>query len=73
MLTDLLLSRNQTILNVNEMKKAYLQELKLEKSGSKITVQQYYSSPEVPANWISQEPQAPQVPQAPSWMFKPVE
>ena len=66
-LTDLLLSKNQTILNVKEMKKAYLQQLKLEKSGSSITTQQYYSSPEVPANWISQKTQEP------SWMFKPVE
>jgi hypothetical protein len=46
----LLLSKNQTILNVKEMKKAYLQQLKLEKSGSSITTQQYYSAPEVPAN-----------------------
>jgi hypothetical protein len=44
-----------------------LQQLKLEKSGSSITTQQYYSAPEVPANWISQKTQAP------SWMFKPVE
>lgn len=42
-LTDILTSQHKTILNSNEIKKAYLQNLKIEKSNSIITTQKYYS------------------------------
>ena len=66
-LTDLLLSKNKTILNTKEIKKAYLEQLRIEKTGNSITKQQYYESPETLNN------EAPQQIQLPSWMFKPIE
>jgi hypothetical protein len=35
--------QHKTILNTNEVKKAYLQNLRIEKSSNSITKQQYYS------------------------------
>ena len=67
MLTDLLLSKNKTILNAKEIKKAYLQQLKLEKSHNSITKQQYYSDTENTNNEIHPKTQTR------SWMFKPIE
>ena len=42
-LTKMLELQHKTILNTNEVKKAYLQNLRIEKSNNSITKQQYYS------------------------------
>ncbi len=58
-LSEILQSQNKTILNTKEIKKAYLQNLRIEKSGNSITTQQYFS------------PQpTPEIKNTPSWMFK---
>jgi hypothetical protein len=41
-------SQNKTILNTKEIKKAYLQNLRIEKSGNSITKEQYFSQPSAP-------------------------
>lgn len=66
-LTDSLLSRNKKILNSKEIKKAYLQQLKIEKSKNSITKEQYYSTEDTTENKDSQPTQTR------SWMFKPIE
>ena len=58
-LSDILQSQNKTILNTKEIKKAYLQNLRIEKSENSITTQQYFA------------PQpTPEIKNTPSWMFK---
>jgi UDP-N-acetylmuramoyl-L-alanyl-D-glutamate--2,6-diaminopimelate ligase len=42
-LSEILKSQQKTILNTDEIKKAYLQNLRIEKSSNSITTQQYYS------------------------------
>ena len=66
-LVKLLQLQHRTILNTNEIKKAYLQNLRIEKSASSITKQQYYSEPSQTTN--TQETQA----QTRSWMFKRID
>ena len=65
-LTKLLMSQNITILNTKEIKESYLKQLKIEKSNSSITKEQYYSTQSVDdnnsQNW-----------QTRSWMFKPID
>lgn len=65
-LTKLLMSQNKTILNTKEIKESYLKQLKIEKSNSSITKEQYYSTQSVDdnnsQNW-----------QTRSWMFKPID
>ena len=58
-LSDLLQSQNKVILNTKEIKKAYLQNLRIEKSENSITTQQYFS-----------QPSAPDIANTPSGMFK---
>ena len=67
-LTEILLSQNKTILNVKEIKKAYLEELKVEKSKNTITKEQYYSTTpdSTDSNTSSQISKR-------TWMFKPIE
>ena len=65
-LTELLLSQNKTILNTKEIKKAYLQQLKIEKSKNSITKEQYYSETEESNNEIPQTNKR-------TWMFRPIE
>ena len=58
-LSAILQSQNKTILNTKEIKKAYLQNLRIEKSENSITTQQYFA------------PQpTPEIKDTPSWMFK---
>ena len=65
-LTRILESQHKTILNSKEIKKAYLQALKLEKSSNSITEQQYYSkSPESPITNQNN--------QVRTWMFKNID
>jgi hypothetical protein len=45
-LIGLLNSQNKTLLNVDEIKRKYLQDLRIEKSANSITTKQYYSSVE---------------------------
>jgi hypothetical protein len=66
-LAKLLQLQHRTILNTNEIKKAYLQNLRIEKSANSITKQQYYSEPSQTTN--TQETQA----QTRSWMFKRID
>ena len=47
-LTRILEYQHKTILNVNEIKKMYLQNLKIEKSSNSITTKQYYSQVKTP-------------------------
>ena len=65
-LTKLLMSQNKIILNTKEIKESYLKQLKIEKSNSSITKEQYYSTQSVDdnnsQNW-----------QTRSWMFKPID
>ena len=65
-LTKLLMFQNKTILNTKEIKESYLKQLKIEKSNSSITKEQYYSTQSVDdnnsQNW-----------QTRSWMFKPID
>ena len=61
-LIDILQSQNKTILNTKEIKKAYLQNLRIEKSGNSITKEQYFS-----------QPTTPEIKNTPSWMFKKLE
>lgn len=63
-LINLLLSQNKTILNTKEIKKAYLQQLKIEKSNSSITKQQYYTDTEEAENSHTQKR---------TWMFRPID
>ena len=65
-LTRILESQHKTILNSKEIKKTYLQALKLEKSSNSITEQQYYSkSPESPITNQNN--------QVRTWMFKNID
>jgi hypothetical protein len=59
-LTDILQSQHKTILNTKEIRNAYLQNLRIEKSGNSISTQQYFS----------QTTATPQITNTPSWMFK---
>ena len=84
-LTSILESQHKTILNVNEIKKAYLQNLRIEKSANSITTKQYYSQPKVSAeksNQISQSSTSQVTPiqkntssqtQSQTWMFKRID
>lgn len=65
-LNDLLLSQNKKILNTKEIKESYLKQLKIEKSNSSITKEQYYSVQNT-------EDKTPQQWQTRSWMFKPID
>ena len=58
-LSAILQSQNKTILNTKEIKKAYLQNLRIEKSENSITTEQYFSAAP-----------APEIKNTPSWMFK---
>jgi len=70
-LTELLTSQNKLILNSNEIKKAYLQNLKAEKNESHITPQQYYSNSV--NNSVNMNANASaNAENKPSGMFKPV-
>lgn len=62
-LTKILTSQHRTILNMNEIKSAYLQNLRIEKSANTITAQQYYTP-----NIKTQNSQT----QTRTWMFKSV-
>jgi len=67
LLTKLLQLQHKTIFNTNEIKKAYLQNLKIEKSTNSITKQQYYSE-------VSPQTKLQEAPiQTRSWMFKQVD
>ena len=66
-LTDLLLSQNKTILNSKEIKKAYLQQLKIEKNNNILTKEQYYSTDQDSPTEISSTTQKR------TWMFKPID
>lgn len=66
-LNEILLSQHKTILNANEIKKSYLQKLRIEKSKNTITMQQYYSE----ANQT--QTNNTNASQTPSWMFKPID
>jgi hypothetical protein len=70
-LTELLTSQNKLILNSNEIKKAYLQNLKAEKNESRITPQQYYSN-SVNTNVNTSANTSTNAENKPSGMFKPV-
>ena len=63
-LTQILSSQNIAILNSKEIKKAYLENLRIEKSSNSITKDQYYSSP------MQNTLEVPSIDQQPSWMFK---
>ena len=68
-LTKILESQHKTILNANEIKKAYLQNLRIEKSASSITTKQYYSSDTTTQTdkiFSDQKMQR-------TWMFKPID
>jgi hypothetical protein len=49
--------QHKTILNADEIKRAYLQNLRIEKSSSSITPKQYYFQPKP----STQKPQQPQI------------
>jgi hypothetical protein len=49
-LAKILQFQHKTILNTNEIKRAYLQNLRIEKSSNSITTQQYYSQPKISNN-----------------------
>ena len=66
-LTHILQSQNKIILNSNEIKKAYLQKLRIEKSPNSITTQQYYNQ-----NQNTQTPTTENI-QTRSWMFKQID
>ena len=66
-LTKILELQHKTILNINEVKAAYLQNLRIKKSENTITTKQYYSNtattPEINQNQI----------QSSTWMFKSID
>ena len=84
-LAKILQFQHKTILNTNEIKRAYLQNLRIEKSSNSITTQQYYSQPKISNNTTNiennittQNPQTEQKiknknSQTPSWMFKRID
>jgi hypothetical protein len=75
-LTKILESQHKTILNSNEIKLAYLQNLRIEKSKNSITTQQYYSEANTVSNQTDQfssNTPNPTSPTQPSWMFKRVD
>ncbi|MBQ5945358.1 hypothetical protein IJL65_02985 [bacterium] len=47
-MSAILQSQNKTILNTKEIKKAYLQNLRIEKSENSITTEQYFSAAPAP-------------------------
>jgi len=67
-LIEILQSQNKTILNSGEIKKAYLQNLRIEKSWNSITANQYYSQPATENTNTQTEGTV-----KPSWMFKPID
>ena len=67
-LNEILLSQHKTILNANEIKKSYLQKLRIEKSKNSITTQQYYSS-----DTDNTQKSNVDTSQAPSGMFKRID
>ena len=79
-LTKMLQLQHKTILNTNEIKRAYLQNLRIEKSWNSITTQQYYSAaPSENINPTTQNDQSTtsstpsQNAQIRTWMFKSVD
>ena len=71
-LTKILELQHKTILNSNEIKKAYLQNLRIQKSANSISVQQYYSnsssSPHVPVQPNNNQSST----QTRTWMFRSI-
>ena len=67
-LTRILEYQHKTILNADEIRKAYLQNLRIEKSSNSITTQQYYSQ-----NSESTQTNNTQSTQSRTWMFKTVD
>jgi hypothetical protein len=64
-LSEILTSQKKLILNSKEIKKAYLQNLRYEKSQNHITTKEYYSNPQPNPTPIDNN--------KPSWMFKPID
>ena len=67
-LTEILGSQKKTLLNVDEIKRKYLQDLRIEKSANSITTKQYYSS-----SSDSQVKEDSTQNYKRSWMFKPID
>lgn len=80
-LTKILEYQHKTILNADEIKRTYLQNLRIEKSASSITPKQYYFQPktsitnpeEVPNTPKTPTPSAPTQTQSRTWMFKRID
>jgi hypothetical protein len=69
-------SQHKTILNVDEVKKAYLQNLRIEKSNNSISTKQYYSQPTAEVhnnNSVQHTPEQSPRSQSNSWMFKRID
>ena len=73
LLTKILEIQHKTILNSDEIRKAYLQNLRIEKSANSITTNQYYATTQISANQGSQETQTISPTSTRTWMFKNID
>ena len=75
MLTKMLEYQHKTILNTDEIKRAYLQKLRIEKSSNSITAKQYYFQPTIPTQNLEEKTGKTQDSTTPtkSWIFKRID
>jgi hypothetical protein len=55
-------AQHKTILNANEIKRTYLQNLRIEKSSNSITTKQYYFQPKTSIQNSEEKPHTPETP-----------
>jgi hypothetical protein len=55
-------AQHKTILNANEIKRTYLQNLRIEKSSNSITTKQYYFQPKTSIQNPEEKPHTPETP-----------
>jgi uncharacterized protein YutD len=72
--------QHKTILNTDEIKRTYLQNLRIEKSSNTITTKQYYFQPKTSIQNPEEKPHTPETPaptsaqtQSRTWMFKRID
>ena len=71
-LTKILEYQHKTILNTDEIKKAYLQNLRIEKSSNSITTKQYYFQPKTTVQTTENHSDSTNSSKQ-SWMFKRID
>ena len=77
-LSKILEFQHKTILNADEIKRTYLQNLRIEKSSNTITTKQYYFQPKTSIQNPEEKSHTPETPaptqtQSRTWMFKRID